>query len=42
MATVVAPDKEGIERRASSLKVPSGPKYAIERQACTEVAMRAG
>ena len=34
--------KEGTDKRASSEKVPSGPKNAIERQACAGVAMRAG
>ena len=42
IATGSAPARNGIDRRASSLKVPSGPRNAIRFQPCTGLYMRAG
>ena len=42
IATGSAPASNGIDKRASSLKVPSGPKNAIRFQPCTGLYMRAG
>ncbi len=42
MARGSALAREGTDKSASSEKVPSGPKNAIELQSCAGVLMRAG